>query len=40
MHALEPELHRVLIEQIPRFGGFDAIDRLDRMMIVGRYLVE
>jgi AcrR family transcriptional regulator len=33
MHAREPVLHRVLIEQIPRLSGFERIARLDNMMI-------
>jgi AcrR family transcriptional regulator len=29
-HRLAPKLHRVLVEQIPRIGDLDQIDRLDR----------
>lgn len=28
-HALEPKLHRVLVEQIPRVGSLERIERLD-----------
>lgn len=28
-HALEPKLHRVLVEQIPRIGSLERIERLD-----------
>ena len=28
-HALEPKLHRVLVEQIPRVGSLEHIERLD-----------
>ncbi len=28
-HRLEPKLHRVLVEQIPRVGNLDAIESLD-----------
>lgn len=33
IHAVEPELHRVLIEQVPRLGGIGALAQLDRVII-------
>jgi AcrR family transcriptional regulator len=33
IHAVEPELHRVLIEQVPRLSGFEAIAQIDRVLI-------
>ncbi len=33
VHAADPELHRVLIEQVPRLRGFEALQRMDRMFI-------
>jgi AcrR family transcriptional regulator len=33
IHAVEPELHRVLIEQVPRLSGFEAITQIDRVLI-------
>jgi AcrR family transcriptional regulator len=32
-HAVEPELHRVLIEQVPRLLGFEQIANMDRMFV-------
>jgi AcrR family transcriptional regulator len=32
-HAVEPELHRVLIEQVPRLSGFEQIASMDRMFV-------
>jgi AcrR family transcriptional regulator len=32
-HAVEPELHRVLIEQIPRLSGFEQVANMDRMFV-------
>lgn len=32
-HSVEPELHRVLIEQVPRIAGFERITQIDRIII-------
>lgn len=32
-HAREPELHRVLIQEVPRLDGFALLQRLDRIII-------
>ena len=33
LHASDPELQRVLIEQVPRISGFARIQELDRMFV-------
>ncbi|MEW5849066.1 MAG: hypothetical protein AB2A00_09635 [Myxococcota bacterium] len=30
-HALKPELHRVMVEQLPRIQGFDKVREINRM---------
>jgi AcrR family transcriptional regulator len=39
-HRIEPKLHRVLVEQIPRVGNLEAIERVDQeaMALVRAYL--
>ena len=39
-HKLDPKLHRVLVEQIPRVGGMERIERLDEeaTLLVRAYL--
>lgn len=32
-HAAAPQLHRVLIESVPRITGFERVAQIDRMMI-------
>ncbi|MFO0634899.1 MAG: TetR/AcrR family transcriptional regulator [Nannocystaceae bacterium] len=32
-HNVEPKLHRVLIEQVPRVAGFERIGQVDRMIV-------
>jgi AcrR family transcriptional regulator len=32
-HSVSPELHRVLIEQVPRIAGFERITQIDRIII-------
>jgi AcrR family transcriptional regulator len=33
IHAVEPELHRVLIEQVPRLSGFELVTQIDRVLV-------
>ena len=33
IHAVEPELHRVLIEQVPRLSGFEPVTQIDRVLV-------
>lgn len=33
VHAMEPELHRVLIQQVPRLDGLSLLQQLDRIII-------
>jgi hypothetical protein len=39
-HRIEPKLHRVLVEQIPRVGKMEYVDRVDEeaMALVRAYL--
>jgi hypothetical protein len=39
-HRIEPKLHRVLVEQIPRVGNLEQIERVDEeaMALVRTYL--
>lgn len=32
-HSVDPDLHRVLIEQVPRIAGFERIAQIDRIII-------